>query len=540
MEERDISRGAEKVEMIARGNEKSQNEMSGKNAAEMNDAPMMAEQIALENERAEARIDAAKEKKRKKEERVMREQARKREKAERAEERRQRRQERNGNNGNGKQHAPGFGGWLAAVVSLSLAVLALGAIVTVGYFDLADTRTKMESSYRTAVYEFSEIIERMDSDLAKARIASGTEMQKILTDVLVDSELAEMCVEQFPLDGHSEEVMTGFLNRTGNCARVFLRKLAAGQELTAEEEAVVEYMYESVEKIREALPVLVESAQMGMLDKMMMAQGEFGKKFDELTQKLSEVPEEIAAIFGNEKKQGEVLAGEKTITEEEAMRRAGEYFKAYAPKDMRSAGKTENRGLICFIFEFSDEQGRSYYAQITEKGGKLALFESYEACSQRNYDMRVCVQIARKFLDSCGYEELHPVWVSEAGSECTVDFVCIQEGVLLYGDRIKVKVCTERGVVTGMEAHPYLLNHCERTIGTPTVSKSMIERNAQEKMKLHGIRLALLPDNGQEVLCWEVRGEYGGRQYFAYVDAKTGVTVQIKTVTNTDRGMAIV
>ena len=41
---------------------------------------------------------------------------------------------------NRHDRAPGFGGWLAAVISLGVAVLALGAIVTVGYFDLTEAK----------------------------------------------------------------------------------------------------------------------------------------------------------------------------------------------------------------------------------------------------------------------------------------------------------------------------------------------------------------------------------------------------------------
>ena len=48
-------------------------------------------------------------------------------------------------------------------------------------------------------------------------------------------------------------------------------------------------------------------------------------------------------------------------------------------------------------------------------------------------------------------------------------------------------------------------------------------------MELIGVRKALIPEEGEELLCWEVRGMHIGRLYYAYVDALTGETVEIRT-----------
>ena len=127
----------------------------------------------------------------------------------------------------------------------------------------------------------------------------------------------------------------------------------------------------------------------------------------------------------------------------------------------------------------------------------------------------------------------------EAGGECCITFVYEQDGVLVYPDRVMVKVCCERGVVTGLEGHEYLKNHCEREIGAAKVSMEKVERNAAKKMQLHGVRKAIIPVDGQERLTYEVRGEYGGRMYYAYIDAVTGETAEIRVVADTDRGMSL-
>ena len=468
---------------------------------------------AKKEARAEAKLE-------KKSERAARaaaeEEERLHRRAARAERKAEKREERERRNDN---RAPGFGGWLAAVVSLSVAVLALGAIVTVGYFDLMNTKSELSGGYQSSVYEFSELVENMDANLAKARIADGNyEMQKLLTDVLVQSELAEKCIESFPVEGRETENLTAFFNRTGDYSKSLLHKLAHGGSLTAEEKEVIEYMYSTTEKLRAAMPELIESVRLGSIEELFSAEGDFFKNFGTLREPTVEVPKSIEDgpfSQGAKKRDSRMLASEQAISESQATERAKELFEGYNPANMRLAGKTENKNFSLYNFEFEDGKGRTYFAQS-------------------------CIRIAEKFLKKCGYEGLKPVWSSEAGTECTVNFACEQDGAVIYPDMIKVKVCEEKGVVTGLEAHSYLVNHTERSIGSASVSMSRVKANAESRMdEVHGVRKALIETDGQELLTYEIAGEFGGRTYYAYIDAKTGETVEIFVVVGTDRGRAI-
>ena len=561
MKEKKISSGAEKVEEIARRNSGRVAQGDAANGGtfiseeRIREAEQAAE-AAREEARAEKRIAAAEMKRAKKEaraeakleqqgERAARaaaeEEERLHRRAARAERKAEKREERERRNDN---RAPGFGGWLAAVVSLSVAVLALGAIVTVGYFDLMNTKSELSGGYQSSVYEFSELVENMDANLAKARIADGNyEMQKLLTDVLVQSELAEKCIESFPVEGRETENLTAFFNRTGDYSKSLLHKLAHGGSLTAEEKEVIEYMYSTTEKLRAAMPELIESARLGSIEELFSAEGDFFKNFGTLREPTVEVPKSIEDgpfSQGAKKRESRMLASEQAISESQATERAKELFEGYKPANMRLAGKTENKNFSLYNFEFEDGKGRTYFAQITERGGHLALLDSFEACKNHNYDTESCIRIAEKFLKKCGYEGLKPVWSSEAGTECTVNFACEQDGAVIYPDMIKVKVCEEKGVVTGLEAHSYLVNHTERSIGSASVSMSRVKANAESRMdEVHGVRKALIEADGQELLTYEIAGEFGGRTYYAYIDAKTGETVEIFVVVGTDRGRAI-
>lgn len=496
-EKQNISAGAEKVEALAR-----KGDMQGGAAK-----GALSAKEAKERERAERRVQEA----------VARRE-------------REQREEREGR----RERTPGFGGWLAAVVSLSVAVLALGAIVTVGYFDLTASKNAMTDGYRVAVYEFSEHVEGMSIDLAKARIADAREMQLLLTDVLVHGELAERSLESMPCEGEDAAALSAFFNRCGAFSRRMLRKLAAGGSLTEEEESAVAYLYEACERLRERTPALIEGAERCVADELLAAGGAFNGQFSSLREGLGEPPASLAGVFG-EAPSAPALG--EDIGERAALERAQAYFAAYEPENMRVTGKTEG-ALPCYAVEF-EVSGAQYAAQIAADG-RLAFFDCPGGGTACNYSGEEAVRIARRFLGGCGYEGLRCVWVSESGAEACVEFAAEQEGTVLYADRILVKVCRDRGCVTGAEARAYLENHRERSVGEARLSAESVERAAAARMdEVTLVRPALLPSGGAEVLCWEVRGSAGGREYIAFVNAQDGSEEAVYVVVGTGRGQKV-
>ena len=568
MKERERSAGADKIEQIARGQSDAAGRGQSDAASARREEDAQARREEAERAAAAARVEAARERKEASAARAARaaeeEAARRMRAAGRKEERAERRRSR-------REGRPGFGGWLAAVVSLSVAVLALGAILTVGYFDLDEARAQLTDGYRRAAYELAERVEALDTSLAKARVAEGAALQRALTEVLVQCELAERDLESIPVDGVDAAPLAAFFGRTAGSSRRLLGKLAAGRALSAEEEAEVERLYGRAEELREGAATLSEGAA-AVGAEAFGAQSRFREGFDALSRIAAEgerpqppfgpqpqgkgasegerpqppfgpPPQGKGASEGERPRppfgpqpqgkgasEGSLLAAAPALSEREIGERAQSLFASYGCKDAAVVGRAERRGVACFEVEFSDGEGRPYTALLTERGGYLAFLDGHEDCSRLLFDRDACVEAARKFLDGCGYAGLVPVWATEGGSECRVEFVPEEEGVLLYTDRVMVKVCRGRGEVTGLDARLYLRCHKERAFAEPAVARETVEANAARRMDLLGVRAALIPRAGRELLCWEVRGTAGGRLYYAYVDAATGETAEIRTV----------
>ena len=129
--------------------------------------------------------------------------------------------------------------------------------------------------------------------------------------------------------------------------------------------------------------------------------------------------------------------------------------------------------------------------------------------------------------------------MDENGTTCNLNFAYEQDGVVVYPDMIKVKVCEERGIVTGMEGLAYVLNHTERELSSAKISKSAAQDKLADGFEVESSRLCLIPVEGGEVLAHEFYGTFDGSAYYIYLDAATGEEVEVFTVIGTKQGRAL-
>ena len=266
-------------------------------------------------------------------------------------------------------------------------------------------------------------------------------------------------------------------------------------------------------------------------------QGTVSQKFGEISQGTRQNPEETEdAPFSEE---GNVGKNQLSDREEVSRGRAEElvkkYLESYHIADVQFTGETVTKSAECYNFRLTDESGVELYAQITKKGGELAFFNLYEACKDKNFDLETCDMLAKEYLASLGIEGVEAVWLSDAGMVADITYVATQNGVRIYPDLIRVRVCESKGRVVGIDAMEYHLNHKEREIGT-SQAREFAEGLLTEGLKPYAAHLALIPVDDREVLAHEFACTYGEEEYIVYLDAMTGEEVQIYRVRSSARG----
>ncbi len=437
-----------------------------------------------------------------------------------------------------KANRRGFGGWLAAVISLGVACLALSTVVAYGAFEMNDMQVASENGYRATLYELVSVSEDMDNNLSKLRVSSGAnEQRRLLTDVLVDTALMESALERIPVDQATSTDISAFVNRTSRYASGLLSKLASGKALSADELSTVSALYEINSRLYDELNDIATHMETDDFTAFLHgSDSDVGQKFGEIGQNANKSQEISDAPFSNEGNVGENrLAALPEISSSEAKEKLAEYLSAYRLQEIEYTGETAAPGMTCYNFEMKDEDGVTLFAEITKNGGKLAFFDTYEECTEKNFDLETCDKLARDFLAELGVDDVEAVWLSDGGMVADLTYTAISGGVRAYPDLIRVRVCESKGRVVGIDARGYLVNHHERTY-----EANLTEREAREtlssELTVEASSRALIPLDGQEVLCYEFVCDYNGQQYIVYVDANSGEEVQMYRVRESARG----
>lgn len=182
----------------------------------------------------------------------------------------------------------------------------------------------------------------------------------------------------------------------------------------------------------------------------------------------------------------------------------------------------------CYMFT-AKLDGANVFAAISVNGGKILTINTDKTPSVAKYNEYGVIRLSKIFAAKLGYKDLTEVWYNEVDGIATVNLVPEVDGVICYTDLVKVKVGLD-GKFIGFEATGYCKCHKERSM-TPTMNAAAAAQCVSDRLKITNIRLALVPKDGQEVLCYEVAATFKGLRYFVYVDANNGNEVEIMRVT---------
>lgn len=438
----------------------------------------------------------------------------------------------------------GFGGWLAAVISLGASSLVLATVLIVTLFVPSDKDRALESGYRKSFFDTVAQVDNIDLNLSKI-LATSEEagLQKYLVDTAINSELAENNLSQLPLEDESKFYTAKLINQVGDYSKYLNDKLVDGEGITAGERENLYKLYKAVGQLRESLQRTVGNMTTDFSFSSMLGGGDGNlviSEFNDLQELSVEYPELIYdGPFSDGKDEREIKGlSEKTVTEEEAEKVFVDIFSGFNLKNVESAGKGEGN-LSCFNFN-AEVNGDNLYAQISERDGKLIMFAYSGSCMETVIDADTAESNALKFLGTLGIENMKAVWINLANNLFTINFASENNGVIIYSDLIKIRVCAETGKIIGMEATSYYTNHTERIIPSPLLSVSAAKNKVSDNITVLTSRLAVIPFGEKtEKLSYEFSGTYDGATYYVYIDAVTGRQIEMFKVIESTEGMLL-
>lgn len=477
--------------------------------------------------------------------------------AEQREKLRAEREERKKNRASGRKNSNG--GWIAAVSVLGVTTLALASALTVGAVEMKRATENTMTAYRGTMYELTGIMEHVDDDLERARISASSQQQsRILTDLLVQTRMAELDLEKLPMPAESERGITAFINRTAQECERMLAKLRRGETLTDEDFDRLERLYNANHAIRteldkvlatmtdESLQEFIKRGTGGIAEAMQRIEkstleenrAAMERGMEKVKDKTKEGAEKIKDGVENAKdklqdmtkKTASMSKGGKEMPHIESARAeqlCKEYFSDYDIREYQCVGETVTRGYSAYNVQGYDGKGTLLFAEISQTNGALIRFDYYEDCDADTFDLQNAERIAEEFLDKLGYDDMEVVRFRENGTMTDFTFVYENDDVAYYPDEVHVKVCRSRGLVTAMDASKYIQNHRERVAPNVKISLDEAKSRLHDKLTVEASRLTVIKTKRGECAAYEFLCSYGEEDYFVFVDGVTGEEISI-------------
>lgn len=439
------------------------------------------------------------------------------------------------NNGYGK------GGFITAVVSLSIVSLILAGILTYTMLMPSSADKALEAGYSRSFYNTVDYVDNIDLNLSKAFATSDSgALQGYLLNTAINSELAENDLQSLPLQDESKFYTTKLVNQIGDYSKYLNNKLINGESLTEQDYATLYSLYEANKTFKNSLAKMMESMGEDYSFSSMAGSGKGDivvEGFGELQNLSTQYPELIYdGPFSDGINEREIkgLTGAE-ISTATALERFNSVFADYGVIGAESVGET-TFGIECYNFQ-AEVNGELLYAQFSKKGGNLVMFSYAGSCKETNLSETEVKEKASAFLEKVGLSGMKPVWIDKENNVYTINYAFEKDGVIVYSDLAKVRVCAETGMVIGLECSSYYTNHTDRVIGAPALTKSQAQNKVSSNIEVETSRLALVPVGTKtEKLCYEFSGTYDGDTYYVYIDAVSGKQVELFKVVRTTEG----
>lgn len=405
----------------------------------------------------------------------------------------------------------------------------------------------MEQGFEQRLSEAEEYLQSIPIKLDKALVSGdSTQRGELILEVSRNADSVVGAIGMLPLSHIALSDTMKFCNQLSEWSFDLALRLMGGGELSDDE-------YQTLTQLRSDCALLlgqIATARMEMAASDLVFLSE-GGAFMSDAQPQSRPLEQVAdpergmnypsmiydGAFSDARHYGAPKAlGEGTVTAEEAIEIAREYV---GESRVQSASRaSDTQGVLSsygVILTLTD--GTVLSMEITKQGGNVLWMMPEHASFESSLTIEECENLALAFLRERGYEAMEANHYQLYNGLAVINFVPVEQGVILYPDLIKLQIRMDTGEVVGVEANNYLMNHAPRADLTPKLSQSEALKGVSSRLTVTHARLCVIPYMGGERLCYEFAGEYEDGEYLVYIDANTGEEAEILKLIQTESAL---
>lgn len=439
--------------------------------------------------------------------------------------------------------------WIYTILGAGLAAALVWGINTQKTANALETN--IENSYNRAFAELVDYIDNIDTKLTKAQLAkTPAQLASISNDVFSEAAEAKSCLGQLPTSQIQLDNTSKFLSQVGDYTYVLSQAMINGEEISQDQYNTLSELNDFASSLKDNLSKIQNEIYSGNIkisnlnekqsknvakadgNGILESMENVEKAFDEYPSLIYDGPfsEHI------ENRRPVMLENATQISEEDALKRAQDFL-GDKGRGLKKIGETENTQIPAYNFTAATGS-EQISISITEQGGHVLYFLDNISVEEANLDVAAATEKAIEFLESRGIYDMVSSYYEKINNVATINFAYSQNGVVCYSDLIKVRVALDNGSIVGFESKGYLMSHSERQLNEPKLSEEEAKTRISTSLQITGTGLALIPkDSLEEVLCYEFKGSFKGKNFIIYVNADNGREEEILLLIESEEGI---
>lgn len=441
---------------------------------------------------------------------------------------------------------------LSAIMFPIMTVLLIGAVLW-GYQVNQEKNSiliKAENQYQRAFHDLSFHVNKLHTELGNTlalNSASYASQRKGLINVWRLTSQAQSEINQLPLTllpfNKTEELLSNISNFSYRAAVRDLTNEPLNEEEMKTLTALYEHSKEISKDLRDVQSKVIASSlrwmdvEVALASEQKMLDNTIIDGFQTVDKKVSEYEEvnwgpSMSAMF--EKRTYSALSGNDT-TEDEIKQKAAQMMNGRTLSDIRVVENGSGTEYNSYSLSAKNESGSEVAMDFTKKGGQLIWFMDNRNIGEPAVNPDQARQVAQSFLNAHDYPDMTPVSFDAYHNVANLTFAAKQNDVIVFPDKLTVKVALDNGEVVGLQAADYIFEHKKRDLKSPAMTLEQAKKSLNSNFKISGDSLALIKnDIDQEVLCYQFTGRVNGSMYRIYINGDTGTEEKVEELKQAD------
>jgi len=408
---------------------------------------------------------------------------------------------------------------IIATIALGISAVVLLIALNASQRRTAAAELALTESTRAAVAEAASELDALTLSLDKLLVTTSVrQTANLLSSIALSADRVQASIAALPDEQGQQAAVLSYLSRLSRLAQTALADLAEGDGIEAD-------IHASFADMTAGLRLL--QAELGIASAEVLAGADVSAALP--PSEITAPPTALELAEYKALPSREVSAGEAMQLAKEFVGAERVLSVAHAPD---TAGALPAFGVTV---QTTDVQ---LNVEVTRRGGKVLLMAPETASFPMEKTVDECRAAALAFLQSRGFSEMEVPYYQVYDGLCVLTCAGVQNGVLIWPDRVLVQVRMDTAEIVGIEARSYWKNHIPRKLQTPLLTESEARASLSPAAAVDSSRLCLLPYEGMERLCWQFTLTLGDGTYISCIDAMNGRELRLEKVMQLDFGAA--